>query len=70
MRKVTINSRKSSKKDATTCIQGDMGHKTPSDAGFRLIYQIAMCICRENEVVMDPYARPLHMKVVKHLVYV
>ena len=32
MRKVTINSRKTSKKDATTCIQGDMGHKTPSDA--------------------------------------
>jgi len=31
MRKVTINSRKTSKKDATTCIQGDMGHKTPSD---------------------------------------
>ena len=33
MRKVTINSRKTSKKDATTCIQGDMGHKTPSDEG-------------------------------------
>ena len=24
----------------------------------------------DNEVVMDPYAHPLHMKVVKHLVYV
>ena len=38
--------------------------------GFRLISQIWDSTCRENEVVMDPYAHPLHMKVVKHLVYV
>ena len=46
------------------------GLQPSSDPGFWLIYQTATCTCRDNEVVMDPYAHPLHMKVVKHLVYV
>jgi hypothetical protein len=39
--------------------------------GFWLtISQIWATTCDDNEVVMDPYANPLHMKDVKHLVYV
>ena len=37
---------------------------------FVLICQIWASTCHDNEVVMDPYAHPLHMNVVKHLVYV
>ena len=46
------------------------GLQLNSDPGFWLISQIWASTCLNNEVVMDPYAHPLHMKVVKHLVYV
>jgi hypothetical protein len=44
--------------------------QTSSDPRFWLISQIWASTCHDNEVVMDPYAHPLHMMGVKHLVYV
>ena len=41
----------------------------PSESGFQLTSQIWANKCGCNGMMMDPYAHPQHMKVVKHLSY-